>query len=65
MCKSRKLIEKAERGEKTLEHLINLEITEAYKKGFMKGYNQEEVLIDPDNEARNLAFAYTCCGRFD
>ena len=59
MCKGRSLIEKAENSNKTLDHLINLEIKEAYRKGFMKGYNQVEVLIDPYNEAGNLAFAHT------
>jgi len=61
MCKGRKLIEKAEVSEKTLDHLINLEIAEAYRKGFMKGYNQANVLIDPNNEARNLAFTHASC----
>lgn len=61
MCKGKSLVEKSELSELTLDHLINIEIKAAYSKGFMKGYNQAEVLINPRLEADNLAFFHVTC----
>jgi hypothetical protein len=33
-------------------------VVDAYKDGFMNGYQQEETLIDPDNEALSSARVY-------
>lgn len=61
MSKGKSLVEKSEVSELTIDHLINIEIKAAYSKGFMKGYNQAEVLIDPKLEADNLAFFHVTC----
>ena len=61
MCKGKSLLEKSKTSELSLDHLINIEIKAAYSKGFMKGYNQAEVLIDPKLEADNLAFFHVTC----
>lgn len=39
---------------KRLEHEVNA----AYFQGFLSGYNQEECLINPQNEATTLANEY-------
>jgi len=44
-----------------LKKQLTHEIQAAYRKGFMKGYNQAEVLIDPCGEAENLACKYASC----
>ena len=33
-------------------------VVEAYKDGFMNGYQQEEALLDPDKEALSSARVY-------
>ena len=33
-------------------------VVDAYKDGFMKGYEQQECLIDPSNEASQQAAIY-------
>lgn len=43
-----------------LEQLIDNAIADAYKKAFLIGYNQEEVLIKPEDEAAKLAYQHVC-----
>jgi len=43
-----------------LSHLIDNAIGEAFRKGFMSGYNQSESLVNPEGEAEKLAYHHIC-----